>query len=85
MTETIQVRQWALDPKTFQVVPEDGEPVGMLTAQEWRAQQWPTCPICGEVGEPDRQDAREFGDRFAKFMIGAWECPNDCDPRGPRP
>lgn len=74
-------RRWRLNPTTFQVEPEDGGPAGTLTGQEWRAQQWPKCPVCGGQGEPQRVDVRELSDQFGVFIPGAWECRNDCDPR----
>ncbi|MFD0856804.1 hypothetical protein ACFQ07_31520 [Actinomadura adrarensis] len=74
-------RRWRLD-KHGQVEPVDGLPVGTFTGQEWRAQQWPACPVCGSAdAEPERIDVSEHKDRFPQFLIGAWECPNDCDPR----
>lgn len=76
----IKPRRWKLD-RHGQVVPEDDGPVGTFTAQEWRAQQWPPCPVCGADAEPDRVDIRSHAERFPVFVMGAWECPNDCDPR----
>lgn len=81
MSEISAGRRWRLTPDG-QVEPEDGGPVGLFTAQEWRAQQWPPCPVCGSTNaEPQRVDASQITDRFPKFVVGAWECPNDCDPR----
>ncbi|HEY9414744.1 MAG TPA: hypothetical protein VIQ30_08310 [Pseudonocardia sp.] len=75
------MREWRLTPDGV-VEPEDGGPAGPFTAQEWREQQWPPCPVCGSTNaEPERVDVQGLQDRFPKFVVGAWECPNDCDPR----
>lgn len=73
-------RRWRLN-LNGQVEPADGHPEGTFTGQEWDAQQWPPCPVCGADGDVSSLDVRRFGDRFAVLMIGQWECPNDCDPR----
>jgi hypothetical protein len=74
-------RRWRLN-SDGQVEPEDGSPVGSFNGQEWRAQEWPSCPVCGSTdAEPERIEVRHLGDQFPVFVIGAWECPNDCDPR----
>lgn len=80
MPELAKPRRWKLD-HGGQVVPEDGGPAGTFTAQEWRAQQWPPCPVCGADVEPQRVDIRTYSDKVAVFALGPWECPNDCDPR----
>lgn len=76
----IKSREWRLN-EHGQVEPADGAPVGAFTGQEWAAQEWPTCPVCGAPGEPQRLDVGGFGDRFPRFVVGVWECLNDCDPR----
>lgn len=73
-------RRWRLNLHG-QIEPADGHPIGTFTGQEWRAQEWPLCPVCGARSEPDSLDIRTYGDRFAVLIPGQWECPNDCDPR----
>jgi hypothetical protein len=81
MSSTVKGLRWRLSPVTFQPEPVDGKHPGTFTGQEWRAQEWPICPVCGEQGEPDRVDVREMADQFPVFVMGAWQCVNDCDPR----
>lgn len=80
MADLTKGRRWKLTPDGY-VVPEDDGPVGTFNGQEWRAQEWPPCPVCGADAEPERVDVSEYRDRFPVFTLGAWECPNDCDPR----
>ncbi|WP_242890228.1 hypothetical protein [Actinomadura litoris] len=80
MSDLTTGRRWRLT-SDGQIEPEDGQPVGTFTAQEWRAQQWPPCPVCGAQGEPEQVDIHGYADRFPVLIPGAWECPNDCDPR----
>jgi hypothetical protein len=80
LNDGVTSRRWRLN-RDGQVEPEDGQPFGTFTAQEWRAQQWPTCPVCGAQGEPQQVDVSQIQDPFPVFLIGGWECPNRCDPR----
>lgn len=74
-------RRWVIDPETLGLKPEDGSTFGSFTAQELRAQTWPDCPVCGERVDPNALDVRQAHDRFPVYLLGMWECPNDCDPR----
>jgi hypothetical protein len=81
VSETPEPRRWKINPKTYGLDPEDGGPTGTFNGQEWRAQIWPDCPVCGERIEVDRINVQGVGDRFPVFLMGMWQCPNDCDPR----
>ena len=76
----IKSRVWRLN-SDGQVEPADGQPAGTFNGQEWRAQQWPPCPVCGSTdAAPQRVDISEITDRDPVYLMGAWECPNRCDP-----
>lgn len=76
-----EARQWRINPETHCLEPADGGAAGALTGQQWAAQQWPDCPVCGQQVQPQQLNVQQAGDRFPVFMVGAWRCPNDCDPR----
>lgn len=70
-------QRWTINPETFGL---DG-PTGPLSAQEFRAIERPPCPVCGTTIEVDRVNVQMATDRFPVFLIGRWQCPNECDPR----
>jgi hypothetical protein len=74
-------RRWKIEPNTLHVVPVDGGPVGRFTGQDWQAQQWPACPVCQTTIAVGQVDVTESGDYYPMYAMGAWRCPNDCDPR----
>ena len=73
--------RWRINPETLGLEPIEGKHPGTFTAQAFRAQEWPDCPVCGARIIVDDVDVRTAADRFPVFMMGAWRCPNDCDPR----
>lgn len=75
-------RSWRINPQTLGFDPEQGEHPGTFTAQEWREQQWPRCPVCDTTVDVAQVDVQTSGDHFPVYLMGRWQCPNNCDPRG---
>lgn len=79
-------RRWKLTvghDGMHELQPADGKPYGRFTGQEWNANIWPPCPICGEIIYVDGVNVQGLQDPYPVFLMGRWSCPNDCDPRGP--
>lgn len=73
--------QWRINPDTCQLEVQNGKAPATFRGQDLRAQDWPPCPVCGTAVDVNAIDVRKFADRFAVFVLGSWECPNDCDPQ----
>lgn len=74
---------WHFDPDSRQLA---GGPSRTLTGAEWRGQVWPPCPVCGSTIDVERIDVTSKGEAWAvggvrRYIVGLWECPNECDPR----
>lgn len=81
MVDLTKRRRWRINPRTFDLEPIEGSRPGTFNGQDIRAQEWPPCPVCGATIDVDFVDVRGYADQFPVFVMGAWECPNDCDPR----
>lgn len=72
---------WYIDPDTGHLT---GGPKSVLTGAEWREQVWPSCPVCGATIRVDRVEVTRFPPPHGgvrEYIVGMWECPNECDPR----
>lgn len=70
---------WYIDPDSLQLA---GGPARILTGQEFREQIWPDCPVCGSSIEVDRVEVTSIQEPIPRrYIVGRWECPNECDPR----
>lgn len=81
MISLTKSRRWRINPRTCDLEPVEGSHPGRFTGQDIRAQEWPPCPVCGAVIDVDFVNVQGAADRFPVFLMGAWTCPNDCDPR----
>lgn len=81
MGQAMQSNRWRINPETFMLDREDGVVITSFTAQDWRAQQWPDCPVCGAPIDVAQVNIQGSGDPFPVYAMGAWQCPNHCDPR----
>lgn len=77
---------WRIDPDTLSLtnldVPDRHSVI--YSAQEFAAQQWPPCPVCGttvDVNQIDvtlnEEDERRNG---RTYISGPWSCPRGCNP-----
>lgn len=72
---------WFIDAETLQLVgPEPGR---TYSGEEFAAQEWPPCPVCGTTVMPQPFDVSGLADRLPVYTVGRWACPNECDPPPP--
>jgi hypothetical protein len=77
---------WRIDPETLRLInpdlPDNGDRA-TSTKEQFGAQQWPPCPVCGATVEVDlidvtlnEEDLRRNG---RSYIAARWDCPRDCD------
>ncbi|GAA2861456.1 hypothetical protein [Nonomuraea rubra] len=74
--------RWHINPETLNLDPEEDRGTTTFTDQEWNAQEWPACPVCGTTIDVSRISTPDLGDRTPKYIIGRWKCLYRCDIRG---
>ncbi|MDP4501040.1 FmdB family zinc ribbon protein [Nonomuraea turcica] len=72
---------WRINPENLSLGPEEERSSTTFTDQEWRAQEWPECPVCGTTVSVSRISTPSADERIPRYIMGRWECPNGCDPR----
>jgi hypothetical protein len=73
--------RWRINPETLALEPEDEQVGHIFTAQDWQAQEWPPCPVCGTTINVAQVDVQTSQDPVPTYIMGRWQCPNNCDPR----
>jgi hypothetical protein len=72
---------WQINLETLDLDPEEERSSTTFTDQEWRAQEWPACPVCGHTIAVDRIPTPSADERIRTYIMGRWQCRNGCDPR----
>lgn len=77
--------QWVIN-NDLTLSPIDAEPQGSYSGHQWARQIWPTCPVCEVTINVQQLEVTTLYDASGpwierRYMMGYWECPNECDPR----